>query len=150
MKNIFSAVASVAVILSASAAFADTNTIYVTQIGNSQVSEATQTFWNNNAIVQQQGDFNQSNLLQAGTFNTLDVNQGNYVTGSTANGLVITQQAGDSNVGFVRQTGLQNTNVISQNGSGNYALVMTNENFSFNQVIQQGVGNSATSVQGLQ
>jgi hypothetical protein len=153
MKKTLLSLTAVAAVLSASAALADSQTLYVTQVGDFHHAETTQVGYLNEAIIMQNGGFNTMNILQSGTDNYLQNNQG-YINGfareySSADETLVVLQTGDGNIGATMQAGNGNDAVLVQNGTGNEGNVFQNDNFSFNQLNQQGSGNFATSIQGV-
>ncbi len=159
MKNLLSTAALV-VAFSASAALADSNQMFVEQLGDGHLNEAQQSGLFNYNFVFQNGYGEISKTAQTGQNNYLNFSQGKvnpagnpgdpraHETSSSGNFLSSIQN-GDSNTVVGTMVGVNNQAFFTQSGNSNAATTIVNENTSYLQVQQTGYLNVATTKQGI-
>jgi hypothetical protein len=159
MKKTLLSLTAVAAVLSASAAFADSQQLYVDQIGDGHLAEVGQTGLYNYAYVFQNGSGERAIAVQFGQNNSLTASQGlpnaandssphAYET-SSAGEFLSSIQNGDSNIAKVTNIGLNNSTYVTQVGNSNSINAYTNDNISVTDIRQTGYLNSVVSHQGI-
>ena len=159
MKSLLS-IASVAVILAASAAHADSQQLFIEQIGNGHHAEFGQTGLYNSALVLQNGNGEQAFAYQYGQNNSLNARQGmvnaanngsapHAYEASSGSEFLSSTQLGDSNIAVVAEVGVSNQLSIYQNGNSNNINSAINDNLSTTSVTQTGYLNSVVTHQGI-
>lgn len=160
MKKTLLSLTAVAAVLSASAALADGQHLFVEQIGDGHHAEMTQTGLFNYSYIFQNGNGEQAFASQVGQNNVLNIQQGYLNTAhnqtppkeyetSTAGNLASAIQVGDSNNATLVSIGLTNSLYSYQVGNSNDINAVINENLSLTSVSQNGYLNSVITHQGI-